>query len=210
MKLGNKKHYKTFFSSGFTLVEVLLSVTILTIGIIGSISLIGYNINAVTHSVNRLMASNLAQDGFELVRGVRDTNWLQGKTAQADNDPNSWRSSIQGIGSEMAIKFFCSGIYKSNIEIASINNCNGTKCNIYKFTKKNGEIDAGAECYSEWDNSWDTNAYNKKNSAPLFERLINIQKIQDYEILVTVTIRWTERGQYQYVVLKGSLFNWRN
>lgn len=203
------RNKEKLYKSGFTLVEVLLSVTILTIGIIGSVSLIGYNVNVVTHSVNRLTAGNLAQDGFELVRGVRDTNWLQGKTAQTDNNPNSWRSSIQGIGSETAIKFFCSGIYKSNIDIASINNCNGGRCNIYKFTKKN-DPDKDAECYSEWDNSWDTNAYNKKNSAPLFERLINIQKIQDYEILVTVTVRWTEHNQFQYLVLKGNLFNWKN
>jgi len=206
------KNNKNLGANGFTLVEVLLSVTILTIGIIGSISLIGYNVNAVTHSVNRLMASNLAQDGFELVRGVRDTNWLQGKTAQADNDPNSWRSSIQGIGSERAIRFFCSGIHKANHNANSVDTC-GNDCVIYNITKKPSRPDAGAECYSEWDNdpTWGVNNdYNKAESVPLFKRFISIQKIQDYEILVTVTVRWTERGQFQYVVLKGNLFNWKN
>lgn len=64
--------------NGFTLVEALVTLVVLTIAI-GPALILTTNINATTTVVkNNLIAANLAQEGVEVIRGIRDTNWFNG------------------------------------------------------------------------------------------------------------------------------------
>lgn len=63
-------------NSGFTLLEVIISIFILSIGIAGSVSLIASTTQLIGESKNRVIAANLAQEGVEITRVIRDTNWL--------------------------------------------------------------------------------------------------------------------------------------
>lgn len=61
---------------GTTLIEALVAILILTLGIIPSFAIILTG-NALSSSVrNNIIASNLAQEGTEVVRAIRDTNWF--------------------------------------------------------------------------------------------------------------------------------------
>lgn len=62
---------------GFTVIEVLAVISILVIGLLGVSSLVVQNIQAQSINRNYLTASMLAQEGLDLVRNARDTNWLQ-------------------------------------------------------------------------------------------------------------------------------------
>lgn len=63
---------------GFTLVEALVTLVVLTIALGPSLILTG-NVGSTTSVVrNNLIAANLAQEGVEVVRGMRDTNWFLG------------------------------------------------------------------------------------------------------------------------------------
>jgi type II secretory pathway pseudopilin PulG len=57
--------------------EVLVSLFILSAGISAGASLITSAIHANVLNKNRLIATNLAREGIEAVRIIRDTNWLQ-------------------------------------------------------------------------------------------------------------------------------------
>lgn len=61
----------------FTLVEVLVSITILTVGILSGFILVTRSLYNVAVIKDRLTASFLAQEGIELVRQKRDTNFLR-------------------------------------------------------------------------------------------------------------------------------------
>lgn len=61
---------------GFSILEVIIAILIISIGMIGVLSLITQNIQAQYIGKNDLIASQLAQEGLELVRNARDTNWL--------------------------------------------------------------------------------------------------------------------------------------
>lgn len=61
---------------GFSILEVIIAILIISIGMIGVLSLITQNIQAQDIGKNDLIASQLAQEGLELVRNIRDTNWL--------------------------------------------------------------------------------------------------------------------------------------
>lgn len=59
------------------MVEVLVSLFILSAGISAGASLITSAIHANVLNKDRLIATNLAREGIEAVRIIRDTNWLQ-------------------------------------------------------------------------------------------------------------------------------------
>ncbi|MEK7203409.1 MAG: prepilin-type N-terminal cleavage/methylation domain-containing protein [Patescibacteria group bacterium] len=62
---------------GFTIIELMVCILIITIGLIGVLSLVVLNIQAQSINKNALIASQLAQEGVELVRNARDNNWLR-------------------------------------------------------------------------------------------------------------------------------------
>lgn len=64
-------------NKGFTLIEVMIAIVVLTIGVLGIYALVTRVISATSVSVSQLTASYLAQEGLELVRNVRDTNFLR-------------------------------------------------------------------------------------------------------------------------------------
>lgn len=70
-------HYPLSGSSrGFTLVEVLVALTILTVGLIPAFQQATTAISLSGSIRNSLIASNLAQEGLEVVRAIRDANWF--------------------------------------------------------------------------------------------------------------------------------------
>lgn len=63
---------------GFTLIEVVIAIFIATVGIMGAFSIIQQVVAYTSASYNRLTAAYLAQEGIEVVRNIRDGNWLKG------------------------------------------------------------------------------------------------------------------------------------
>ena len=57
---------------GFSLIEVLVTLLILTISITGVTFLMAKNIASVQNSKNQIIAAMLAQEGIELVRNLKD------------------------------------------------------------------------------------------------------------------------------------------
>jgi prepilin-type N-terminal cleavage/methylation domain-containing protein len=64
---------------GFSLVEVIVVTAIITIGFMGVLTLVQRTIAIYGSNQNYLVASIMAQEGLELVRNVRDDNWLTGQ-----------------------------------------------------------------------------------------------------------------------------------
>lgn len=63
---------------GFTLVEALVAISILLVAVVGPISLIGDSLHRIYYAKDEMIAINLAQEGVEVVRQVRDSNMLGG------------------------------------------------------------------------------------------------------------------------------------
>jgi len=64
---------------GFSLVEIMAVLLIVALGIIGVANLATQSIQAQTINKGNIIANQLAQEGIEIVRQVRDTNWLKGR-----------------------------------------------------------------------------------------------------------------------------------
>lgn len=66
--------------SAFTLVEVVLGMTILSVVMMAITSLAVVSMRANRSNIHRLTAYYLAQESLEGLRNVRDSNWLQNTT----------------------------------------------------------------------------------------------------------------------------------
>ena len=61
---------------GFTLIETLVSLVLLSMAIIPALMLSTEAVNIAFDVRDTLTASGLAQEGVEVVRAIRDTNWF--------------------------------------------------------------------------------------------------------------------------------------
>ncbi len=64
-------------NKGFTLLELIITIFVVTIGLVGVYIITSQIISYITLSSSRLIASYLAQEGIEIVRNVKDTNYLK-------------------------------------------------------------------------------------------------------------------------------------
>lgn len=86
-----------FNNKGFTLVEVVVAISILTIGILGIFRVVQDITFSSQINSSKLTAAYLAQERIEQVKNKRDSNWLVG---------NSWDSNLpSGTESGLLGKF---------------------------------------------------------------------------------------------------------
>jgi len=64
--------------AGFTILEVVVAISLITVGITAIFTLYQQTISITRVSSQRLIAAYLAQEGIEIVRNIRDTNWIEG------------------------------------------------------------------------------------------------------------------------------------
>ena len=72
--------------SGFTLLETLIALSVVSVGIMAAFTLSLANLNTARDNYERILAGNLAREGVELIRNVRDSNWLKMEANQDCND----------------------------------------------------------------------------------------------------------------------------
>jgi len=82
---------------GFTLLEVILAITILTLAAGGSFVLIQQTVGSVSQVQSRLIASYLLQEGIEIIKNIRDGNWLKGNDFEAGLDAGDWEIDYNDI-----------------------------------------------------------------------------------------------------------------
>ncbi|MBI5753598.1 prepilin-type N-terminal cleavage/methylation domain-containing protein [Candidatus Peregrinibacteria bacterium] len=73
---------------GFTLTEVMIGMMILTVAIVSASNLLTGIIDSNRNNLTTMQAYYLSQEGLEMVRNIRDTNWLHNRGwLGKDSDP---------------------------------------------------------------------------------------------------------------------------
>lgn len=75
---------------GFTLIEIVVAIFLLTVGTVGAFSLIQQTIAFTSIASSQLTATYMAQEGIEIIRNIRDTNYLEKTT----NPSVTWDEGI--------------------------------------------------------------------------------------------------------------------
>ena len=75
----------------FSFLESMLAVFLLSVGLVGAISLLVSSTKTSMTSRDQVVASLLAQEGIEIARNIRDNNWAEGNqnVKGFDSFPNS-------------------------------------------------------------------------------------------------------------------------
>lgn len=78
-------------SRAFTIVELIISVTILAITVTSVFSLIIFTINLNAQNLLKVQALELSREGMELVRNVRDTGWKNNQKFITYLEGGTWK-----------------------------------------------------------------------------------------------------------------------
>ncbi len=180
----DRKKIKVDSSSGFTLVETLVGVTLVLTTMLGPFILAERSIFYASITKNQIIATYLAQEGVEFVRNNRDNNFLQG---------NHWLN-----GSSLNNCLNTNGCYVDPLASGGafkINQCSGSEgCPAISFNTLNGYY-----TYSGFD----------LTPTP-FIRTVKISKLPgDEEAEVEVTVNWQERSGPKIFKMTENIFNWR-
>ncbi len=74
---------------GFSLMEVIIAIGVIVTTLITLIALISSVVSGLKPAKFKLTATSLAQEGLEIVRNIRDSNWLSYKRV-----PENWRDGL--------------------------------------------------------------------------------------------------------------------
>ncbi len=139
-----------------------------------------------------LIASYLAQEGIEIVRNIRDTNWLQSRDFSksspwddglCNSPPCEWEADAS------TTTFF------DTVDFESCSDNSVSNCRAYNETFLNIDTDG---FYS----------YKIADVQTKFKRKITIEKPQADEIKIIVEIIWQERGRTHSFTALEYITNW--
>lgn len=84
-------------NKGFTIIEVVIAIFLITVGIGSSVALINRNNSFNQTLSSRLVAVYLSQEGIEIVRNIRDTNWLSSSGWNVGLGAGDWQADYTSV-----------------------------------------------------------------------------------------------------------------
>ena len=173
-----------FYQKGFSVLEVMLAFSVITVGLLGVSSLAIQNAQVQSISKNYLVASMLAQEGLELVRNVRDTNFFR-----ADQSYD-WE---YGQGANSATDIVQDGNYAIDYNLAIDSMPNDLTSDRTRLYLNGGRY---------------THQTGAGSSNTPYRRLIFVTDHNPDYVEVRVAISWSERGRTHNYEAVTNLYNW--
>lgn len=102
---------------GFSLIELMVAIFFVSVALPGILLAISKTIAGTEDSTLRLRAIYLAQEGIEIVRNIRDTEWLKGATSTAlvsagDYEADYLSTDLTSLSSLRFLKIDNDGFYQ--------------------------------------------------------------------------------------------------
>jgi type II secretory pathway pseudopilin PulG len=166
----------------FTLIEVLIAITVLIIGILSGFILVTKALYNVAVIKDRLTASFLAQEGIELTRQIRDSNFL--RILDSEEESADWRD---GLGD---------GTYIIESKVDS------------EESIRLVPIEEDQNRFLFYDNVLKIYNYDDNGEPTSFNRKIKITTISDDEIRVESIMQWKTRTIDFDLFVEDHLYNW--
>lgn len=172
---------------GFTLIEVLVAVILITMVIAPLEGLLIRAEKLSTAARQRFIATNLAQEGLELVHATRDNNWF------SSSEPDRWLDHglcQQGNNSyEDSDRRFT--LDPNMVRAQTV-----------------GDL-ARPQLYLQANGTW---LHDISSQPTTFSRILSIDCSTKFSespyVTVSATVTWQEQDQPQQLVLKEKLYNW--
>jgi type II secretory pathway pseudopilin PulG len=189
--MSSPSHHSTIqsfnHSRGFTLVETIVSLGILMLGVGASLTLVTATIAYSKQTESLIVITNLAREGLEVVRAIRDVQGFANLPGATPGDNSSWiidRTTTTFDQSALSPDVpATNATFSGGVTIHECTNCTlSINNNQYLMTP---------------------------GTATPFSRLITINTLSAEEKEVISTMRWTEHGRVHTYQLTTVLTNWK-
>lgn len=174
---------------GFTLVETLVAVLLLSVAIAGPLTVASRALNAALVAKDQIVAYYLAQDALEYIRFRRDSNCLAvGASTPCKDSAGQWLSGLNEC---------TSGSCTIDTALNSLASCIHT---------------SSSSCDKlYYSSSLKRYTHDINDTGTSYKRVITISDmVADQAALVTVSVYWRNNTlNERSVVLKDYLFNWQ-
>lgn len=178
--------------AGFTLVELLVAISILSLSILATFTAVSNNIKGQNFAEDQVVAYYLADEGIESIRNIRDNNAIANVAALgAGTAQVSW---LNGIDNKCA-----NNACVVDAPLNTVTVCSG---NIYTCPVLNMNTTSGLYGYTS-GGSW---------VATQFTRSIYISPVggsHTTETIVNVVVMWTTNGVSKTYTLSENIKPWQ-
>lgn len=194
-------------SSGFTLAEVVIGISLLSVVLIAMTTLTISSIRANQANIFRLTSFYLAQEGIEGLRNVRDSNWLQNYTWN-EGGSDFWGSDFSTDG------YYVIDYYP----FADSTDSNSAPWSLTYLGFSEADLDDSIQLYLAENSISGMQFYLHDTSSSLFnyeetvyQRYLYISYPDPDEgiLEVTVTMLWQDHGRDRSLEVSSQLTNWR-
>ncbi len=196
--------------TGFTIVETLVAISILTIALTGPLAIVAQSLRASFYSRDQVTAYYLAQEAIEFIRNTRDNNSLQETRTHTD-----W---LDGIGEIDTIDVInnpgaeTNKLYLEKSGNYQLKRCNSV-CPNMRYADPSVPTNSSKLPYGEDDPGLPDSKFireiilNRGLADESDSR--NIDWAKNREVVVTVRVKWTTPSGEKNVVIRENLFNWQ-
>lgn len=169
-------------AGGFTLLETIVALTLVVSAIVGPFALASRGVFAAKFSRSKLVALNLAQEGIEIVRAMRENNILAGAA--------DWRGLTGPCAS--GCTRLQDGSYQPDVYTAA----NGSTPPVSSGSALLFEESAGL--------------YSQAAGSPTpFTRVVDISTPAPAQMRIVSTVTWTESNIPRQARLEEVLYDWQ-
>ena len=165
--------------NGFTIIESLVALAILSLSLMPMLVVVTMSSRIATSVKNNLVAAMLAQEGIEVVRAIRDTNWLNGRVFYI------------GLNEDAETGTTKDGLVQ------------------YDTADSLMPYDASAKLYVDNNSGIYSYDNNSGSSPTLFTRKISVTKISNAELKIISEITWNEPPRSKIISVEDHLFDWK-
>lgn len=171
--------------AAFTLVEVVTALFIAMVGIFGAYQLVNQSIASANSLSMRLTAAYLGKEGIEIVKNIRDTDYL--KIHYNEEGAYNW---INGL---------VLGGVPSSVD------CSGGCIAQYDSPRLLGAGDTDISQPLKYSSSTGFGYSTGNNTA--YKRLITVTSQGTY-LNISVAVRWSEHGNSHLMTVRENIYNW--
>ncbi len=195
--------------TGFTLLETLIALSVILAAVVGPVSLITKGLADFSFSKNKLIAANLAQEGIELVRSIRENNvicdslngavaWPWNEDPEPPNPPggNTFTNLTAGVAIDRVTTINC-GVGEVFITVPILSSSCSEKLRYDPATGLYGYTGA---------------------QETIFSRCVTIRVPPESpdagidageQMDIVSVVQWDEKQLQKSLILRERLYNWR-
>lgn len=202
--------------TGFTMIETIIAFGVLTAAIIGPVALVAFSFSRAQSSQNKLIATNLSQEGIELVRAIRENNVVC--DILSNPPPVVWNDNPAG-GQRL-------GQGSNNYFTVDVNDMVTLACDAVSFSTPRPTATTDSACSARLLNLDANRRYTYGPGTPTaFRRCTTIcvpsssppcngtadgdvSNANDQMEIIS-KVFWTEQGRERSLQFQERLYNWR-